>query len=199
MSPSGLCGQTPPEAATCRYSRDIRGMDLAGSGGRNDQDLAGVRYCDSAAEPRRSRRSKDRPLHPLPGYVPQHRIRRTRCQSETRSCATQSRIYAGIGDVVAVIKAAPLRSAAPGTARCGLRPWGADPPRADRACGHRSTDRMDSSAALSSRPSSEPPSRPVRVTQTATTARRRQRRKRQLACYLPPTLIIAIQRLEKWE
>ena len=50
-SQSGLCSQMPPEAATCRYSRDIRGMDLAGAGRRNDQDLADARYCHSAAEP----------------------------------------------------------------------------------------------------------------------------------------------------
>jgi hypothetical protein len=36
------------------------------------------------------------------------------------------------------IKAAPLRSAAPGRARVGLRPWEADPPR---RAGHQRTIR----------------------------------------------------------
>ena len=67
------------------------------------------------------------------------------------------------------IKAAPLRFAAPGTARGGLRPLGGRPATADRACRHRSTDRLGSSAALSSRPAmsrlpgqSEPRRRPAR-------------------------------------
>ena len=49
------------------------------------------------------------------------------------------------------IKAAPLRSAAPGTARGGLRPLGGRPTAAGRASGHRSADPMGSSAARSSR------------------------------------------------
>ena len=53
--------------------------------------------------------------------------------------------------VARIIKAAPLRSAAPGTARGGLRPLGGRPTAAGRASGHRSADPMGSSAARSSR------------------------------------------------
>src|SRR6185437_1472976 len=66
---AGPCSQMPPGAATCCCSRDIRGIDLAGSGRRNDQDLADARYCHSAAEPRPAGRSENRPDRSLPGYA----------------------------------------------------------------------------------------------------------------------------------
>jgi len=61
---AGPCSQMPPGAATCRYSRDIRGIDLAGSGRRNDQDLADARYCRSAAEPRSAGPVRIARIHP---------------------------------------------------------------------------------------------------------------------------------------
>jgi hypothetical protein len=44
---------------------------------------------------------------------------------------------------ISPVKAATLRSAAPGTARTGLRPWGADPARrAEQRAGIRRSDRL---------------------------------------------------------
>ena len=55
LSPSGLCRQMPLEAAVCRWSRDIRGMDLADLGTQSEHDLAGVTVLEARSRVTQSR------------------------------------------------------------------------------------------------------------------------------------------------
>jgi PAB1-binding protein PBP1 len=49
------CSQMPLEAAVCRWSRDIRGMDLADLSTQNEHNLAGMTVLEARSRVTQSR------------------------------------------------------------------------------------------------------------------------------------------------